>query len=185
MFKRSTFAGWVAVGLLLLVVAVQFVIAQSADTTDEEKANAYFEDIQAAPYTDWAFEPGVPEGFYTGTPPHGLVLRTFINDLVAEAVGSGADAFPEGSVIVKENHMPGDVDVAGMERHAAVEGFEGNLDALTVMVKIAGYNPEAGDWFWAKYQPDGSILAAGQPAGCIGCHGQVAANDYVYDASLK
>ena len=173
------FTGLVAIGLLFLVA-----VAQSA-MSDEERANAYFEDIQAAPYTDWAFETGVPAGFYTGTPPHGLVLRSFINDIVAEAAGSGAAAFPEGSLIVKENHMPGDVDVASMARHAAVEGFEGNLDTLTYMVKLPGYNPEAGDWFWAKQQPDGTILAAGKPDGCIGCHGQVADNDYVFDTSLK
>ena len=154
-------------------------------SNDEEMAAQYFEEINAAPYTDWTPEPGVPEGFYTGNVPHGLILRTFINDAAAGAVGSGADAFPEGSILVKENHLPGDVDVESMENHAAVEGFEGDLESLTYMVKVSGYNPEAGDWFWGKQNPDGEIVAVGQPDGCIGCHGQVADNDYVFDASLS
>lgn len=152
---------------------------------DESMAMGYLEELTAAPYTDWAFEPGVPEGFYTGNAPHGLILRTFINDITVEAVGSGADAFPEGSILVKENHLPGDIDVESMENHAAVEGFEGDISDITYMVKVAGYNPEVGDWFWAKQTLEGEIIAAGQPDGCIGCHTQVADNDYVFDASLS
>jgi len=25
----------------------------------------------------------------------------------------------------------------------------------TVMYKVEGYNPDAGDWFWVKYSPQG------------------------------
>jgi len=42
------------------------------------------------------------------------------------------------------------------------------LAAITAMNKIKGYNPEAGDWFWVKYAPDGKALKKGKPAGCIG-----------------
>ena len=160
------------------------VWAQS-EMSDEEQAAAFFEEVNAAPYTEWAFEPGVPEGFYVGQEPHGMILQSYINDVTVEAVGSGAEAFPEGSIIVKENHMPGDVDVTAMTLQDAVEEFDGELAALTYMVKMPGYNPAAGDWFWAKQQPDGTIDAAGKPAGCIGCHSQVADNDYVFNASLS
>jgi LPXTG-motif cell wall-anchored protein len=44
------------------------------------------------------------------------------------------------------------------------------------MYKVEGYNPEGGDWFWAKYQPDGSVDAAGKVASCAGCHLGIADN---------
>lgn len=115
----------------------------------------------------WHYETGQPAGFYEGSEPHGAILQTFMNDIAFDAVGSSLDAFPPGAIFVKENYTP-----------------ERVLDATTVMVKIDGYNPEAGDWFWAKYQPDGSLDAAGRPDGCIACHTQVSDNDFVYDATL-
>ena len=159
-----------------------FVIAQDGD--DAEVATGYFNDILEAPYTDWPFQPGVEEGYYVGQAPHGMVLRSYVNDLALAAFGSGAEAFPEGSIIVKENHMAGDLDLSGMEAQTPVADFAGALDAITYMVKVPGYNPDAGDWFWAKIQPDGTIDVAGKGAGCIGCHTQVAANDFVFNAPL-
>ena len=153
--------------------------------SDEDTVTQLFQEVSEAVYTNWAFQPGVPEGYYVGQQPHGLVLRSYANDIALEGVGSGADAFPEGSIIVKENHMPGDVDTASMEPQAPVAEFKGQLDAITYMVKMPGYNPDAGDWFWAKIQPGGAIDVAGKGAGCIGCHTQVAENDYVFNSSLK
>ena len=166
----------------LCLVFGLFVLAQDSD--DGETATTYLNEILEAPYTDWPFEPGVPEGYYVGQAPHGMVLQTFMNDISLAALGTGAEAFPEGSIIVKENHMAEGIDLSSMEAQDAVEGFEAQLDAITYMVKVPGYNPEAGDWFWAKMQPDGTIDAAGKPAGCIGCHMQVTANDWVFNASL-
>jgi cytochrome c551/c552 len=48
------------------------------------------------------------------------------------------------------------------------------------MRKEQGFAPQEGDWFWAKYKPDGTVEAAGQPAGCLSCHGAVRSNDYVF-----
>ena len=51
------------------------------------------------------------------------------------------------------------------------------------MYKVAGYNPEASNWFWAKYSPKGEIAMGGKAAGkvpmCIECHGMKKANDYI------
>ncbi len=54
--------------------------------------------------------------------------------------------------------------------------------SLTAMYKReAGYDPEDGDWFWAKYNPDDTVqknpagvalagrVAKGAPHGCIAC----------------
>lgn len=164
----------------------------SAQSSDEATAKNVWDLIhnQAYEFT-WHYEPGAPPGFYRGNEPHGKVLRTFYNNIAYDAVEAKLGAFPVGSILVKENHITGHQSgEAGAEAaqdgsNRAVEDFVPNLEAITVMVKIAGYNPEAGNWFWAKYQPDGSLDAVGKPEGCIGCHGQVADNDYVFDASLK
>jgi len=179
---------WLLGTLLTVIGLIGFAVWAQSEMSDEERATADFESLVAAPYTDWPFEPGVPEGYYIGQQPHGLILRSFVNDIALEAIGSDAEAFAEGSIIVKENHVDdhteGDAEAEAPEPQTAVPDFEGNLESLTFMVKVPGYNPEAGDWFWAKMQPDGTIDAAGQPAGCIGCHGQVADNDYVFNAPL-
>jgi hypothetical protein len=156
------------------------VLAQQAGD-DNSRATQFFDEIMAAPYTEWAFEPNVPAGYYVGVEPHGMILRTFVNDIALNDGQGDAEAFSEGAIIVKENHMPGETDISNLEPQAAAEGFEGNLAALTFMVKVPGYNPEAGDWFWAKTTPDGSIDAAGKPKGCIECHGQVADQDFVFN----
>jgi hypothetical protein len=38
------------------------------------------------------------------------------------------------------------------------------------MYKVKDYNPDAGDWFWAKYGPTGEVMAAGKIDSCINCH---------------
>lgn len=48
------------------------------------------------------------------------------------------------------------------------------------MYKIAGYNPDGGDWYWAKYKADGTVEAAGQPKGCINCHRVQQDNDWLF-----
>jgi hypothetical protein len=61
---------------------------------------------------------------------------------------------PDGAIIVKENYG---------------ENKE-KLMAVTPMYKKKGYNPDAGDWFWAKYGPKGKVMTAGKVEGCINCH---------------
>lgn len=163
-----------------LIVFGALVLAQQAED-DSTRATRHFDEITAAPYTEWPFEPNVPDGYYVGVEPHGMILRTFLNDIALQDTQGESEVFSEGAIIVKENHMPGDTDISEMEAQAPVEGFEGNLAALTFMVKVPGYNPDVGDWFWAKMTPDGSIDAAGKPDGCIACHSQVVDKDYVFN----
>ncbi|MEX2536658.1 MAG: cytochrome P460 family protein [Trueperaceae bacterium] len=171
------------IGLLVAFAAITLgalVLAQQPGD-DASRATQYFNEINAAPYTDWPFEPNVPEGFYVGVEPHGMILRTFLNDIALEDTQGDESSFSEGAIIVKENHMPGETDISMMEAQAPVEGFDGNLAAVTFMVKVPGYNPEAGNWFWAKMAPDGAIDAAGKAQGCIACHSQAAERDYVFN----
>ena len=49
----------------------------------------------------------------------------------------------------------------------------------SVIVKVNGYDPDNRDWFWAMYEPDGTVLAEGSPGGCISCHEGMRSNDFV------
>jgi hypothetical protein len=90
-----------------------------------------------------------------------MLLTTYLNELALSAIEGGTE-LPGGAIVVKENFMP-----------------DSSLAAITVMHKVPGYAPEAGDWFWAKYLPDGTAEAAGRVAGCTGCHGANADADYL------
>jgi len=116
----------------------------------------------------WHFIPGKPMGMYAGAEPHGAQLRTFVNNIAFDAINAKNGEYPYGAVIVKENYSP-----------------EGMLGAITVMQKIEGFDPDAGDWAWAKYKPDGEVLKAGKVTGCIACHSAVSGQDYVYSTTIK
>ena len=108
---------------------------------------------------------------YKGTEPHGALLTTYVNKPALAAIKGKKGTMPADAIIVKENYMP-----------------DKKLAAITVMYKVAGYNPEVGDWFWAKYTPDGKIEAEGKSGManmCIGCHGKAKGNDFLFTGELK
>ena len=151
--------------------------------SDEETASSTWKLINDQSYAfTWHYEPGSPPGFYKGSPPHGKVLRTFYNNIAFDATQTRSGTFPLGSVLVKENHLS---QRKLSESKGVIKNFTPNLKSVTVMVKMpSGYNPKAGDWFWAKYQPDGTVVVAGKVESCAACHAQRAKNDYVFDAQL-
>lgn len=113
-------------------------------------------------YTAWRFFPG-KEGIYPGQSPHGAYLKVYVNDVAYQAAKEGRP-MPYGAIIVKENY--------GKDQKT--------LMAVTPMYKVAGYNPDGGDWFWAKYGPDGKVMAAGKVQGCIQCHSVHKTKDWRY-----
>ena len=119
------------------------------------------------PYTKWDLWPGT-EKMYEGTQPHGAFLTTYVTKGAMSTIEKKKGKFSQGAMIVKENYMP-----------------DKTLAAITVMYKAKGYNPEAGDWFWAKYNPDGSVAAEGKVEGCIKCHSAKADNDWVFTGEVK
>ena len=119
------------------------------------------------PYTNWKLWPGT-EKMYEGTQPHGAFLTTYVTKGARQAIEKKKGKFVQGAIIVKENYMP-----------------DKTLAAVTVMYKAKGYNPEAGDWFWAKYKPDGSVEKEGKVGGCIKCHSAKADNDWVFTGDIK
>ena len=112
-----------------------------------------------SPYTNWSFWDD-HQGLQKGGGPHAPQHRVYVNTL---GITSKKVPANNGTIIVKEN-----ID------------DNNTLIALTVMHKVAGYNPAGGDWFWAKYSAAGKIEMAGKIKGCLGCHTSVKENDFIF-----
>lgn len=107
----------------------------------EKMAAELWSVMQDAKYREnWKMWPG-KEALYEGTVPHGVFLTTYVNDAAHNAIVNKAGMMPYGAMIIKENYKP-----------------DKSLAAFTVMHKVKGFNPEAGDWFWAKLDPDGKVM---------------------------
>jgi hypothetical protein len=144
----------------------------SADLPNADAAAVMEYVNEANPYGEWGTWPAdqwndFSTNLVSGA-PHGNVVRIYVNDVALGAADSFDGSLPEGSMIVKENYVGTDPESPG------------ELDALTIMYKVDGFNPEAGDWFWVKAKPDGSqVDAEGAVEGCIGCHSQENNQDFV------
>ncbi len=122
--------------------------------------------IGQEPYKNWAMWPGKGE-MYKGTEPHGAFITVFVNDIALKSI-KNKKQMGNNAIIIKENYTP-----------------DKKLAAITVMYKVKGYNPDAGDWFWAKYKPDFEIEAEGKVGMCIGCHAAAKDNDYIYTGKMS
>ena len=155
------------VSILILTFGLTPVADSFAGGSDAEHAAKIWNTIQKDDYRDtWQLYPGKGK-LYAGTHPHGAFLTTYVNGPAMEGLTSGAKELPYGSILIKENYKP-----------------DKTLAAITVMERVKGYNPDAGDWFWVKFSPKGEVMTkdvekdgkkktvslAGKPKGCIGCH---------------
>ena len=121
---------------------------------------------------NWTEYPGL-EGFQPGNSPHGNYLKYYLN----KTAKSNTDEFPYGSIIIKENYMAKDAK---------------KLGPVTVMARLKGYDSDNYDWYWVKYNPDGTLdtnpkgmklagaVAQGMDSGCISCHAGADGDDYVF-----
>jgi len=85
-----------------------------------------------------------------------------------------SSTLPDRSIVVKENYA----------------GDGTTLAAITVMYRSKGYNSDAGDWYWVKYNPDGTVAStppdkgsmrlSGRPKGCIECHNSAEGGDFAF-----
>jgi hypothetical protein len=118
--------------------------------------------------------------FYPGASPHGTFLRMYYNVVTVGDVPYHA--------VVKDNYGG-----EGATLEAVAESPADFLMAVTVMLqREAGYDPDNNDWFWVKYAADGSIdkndmgmalagrVAKGMTMGCIACHANAGAGDYLF-----
>ena len=101
-----------------------------------------------------------------GTEPHGAFITVYVNGIAYDSI-TGKKVLENNSIVLKENYTPAK-----------------KLAAITIMYKVKGYNPEGGDWFWVKYDPDFQILKEGKVKGCLGCHGNVKDNDYIFTGKV-
>lgn len=151
---------------ILAVAAVSFIFGSWALAEGPKPApDALWEYItETSPYEQWQFWPD-HQGLQPGRAPHGELNRVYVND---RAYNSSKPPVQYGSILVKENHNKDE-----------------ELQAITVMYKVRGYNPNDGDWFWAKYDTEGNADIYGKPKGCIGCHGTRADNDFILVHEFK
>lgn len=155
-------------GLAALAAPVLGFAAQEAQTPPQAEAQAVYTYMtETSPYQQWSLWPG-KDKLYPGTQPHGALLTTYVNELAEKAIMGKQEAagLPDGSMIVKENYSP-----------------DKELMAVTAMYKKRGFAPEAGDWFWIKWTPDGKIESAGKVDGCIECHQKAKSNDYLFTSA--
>lgn len=96
------------------------------------------------------------QGILPSESVHGVAMQTWYNDIAYDALMIiDINTMPENSIIVKEGYQ----DANGTD-----------INTITVMKKINGYNPDAGDWYWASFNPDGSSNASGIVDFCVSCH---------------
>ena len=119
---------------------------------------------KTSPYKLWKFWPD-HQGMQPGRAPHGPYHKVYVNDRL---YSSSKTPVQNGSIEVKENY-----------------NRSKKLKVITVMYKVMGYNPGAGDWFWVKYSPNGRVGKSGKPRGCVGCHSTRAANDFILVHEFK
>lgn len=125
--------------------------------------------LQRSNYKNWKGANGQAPDFQKGESPHGVLIKTYVDKVASRNIKD----LPPGSVIVKENYSP-----------------DKKLMAITVMQRSKGYDPEHGDWYYAKYNPDGKIATtppemksmpvAGKFMMCIECHSGADGNDFAF-----
>jgi hypothetical protein len=171
MMRKALGSGIVALVVLLAVGGVYAIHELNPAETrvpmpgaDAGALHGYI--MKDTPYKSWQLWPGKGR-LYEGVEPHGSFLTTYVNDTAYRSI-TQKEGMKDGSIIVKENYSK-----------------DKEFMFLTVMYMIKGYNPDAGDWFWAKYDRDGSVMASGKVEGCIKCHGRRKDNDYIYTGTVK
>ncbi|TWT64027.1 cytochrome P460 family protein [Rubinisphaera italica] len=170
-------------GLFLCLGLAQFVMAQSGTRNSPQQQQnqntqgsaprneAPFDDrfwgfLKQAQYQNWASLPGIPSDGYPGNSPHGKHVKLYVNRTAA----ADQNAFQSGSILVKENY-----DESGK-----------TLMAVTVMYRSKGFAPDAGDWYWAKYESNGRVSTmnnmriSGRVGMCIDCHQSAQGDDFVF-----
>lgn len=153
-------------------------VKKEDEIAPERIASNLWDLIQTENYSKrWYYWPGEKE-FYKGVHPHGALLTTYVNSIAVEAIENKEGEMRDGAIVVKENY-----------------NAEKDLQAITVMFKLAGFDKEHNNWFWVKYNPAGKvdtmeedgkeIELAGTPELCVSCHKNQVLNDYLFTGSLK
>jgi hypothetical protein len=103
---------------------------------------------------------------------HASPKDVYVNEAGAEAATTRSFPFPEGSLLVKEIT---DADTL-------------TVRVIAAMRKVAGFDPDNGDWQYAMFERNGDGSFAGDwlPVGhdmhamCVGCHTGAKDRDYAF-----
>ena len=148
--------------VVCLLVFTALLSEAGEDSIPADPGKVWTHITECNPYLGWGTWPGYP-GIYPGKSPHGAFLKLYANGIALKAAREGKP-MPNGAIIVKENY--------GKDQKT--------LMAITPMYKVKGYNPDAADWFWAKYAPDGTVAKSGKVKGCIDCHRTQEDKDWLF-----
>lgn len=143
-----------------LAAAAALVVACASLGSPEDQSTAASLWRESQGYTSWGRFAG-HSGIEPGKSPHGKFISTYVQQRGATAKGLP----PYGTIVLKENYRSQD---------------PGSLDSLTVMKRIEGFDPENGDWFWARYTPSGKLTHAGKVAMCSDCHFDAGGDDFLF-----
>lgn len=166
-----------AAGGLLLMSGVVTAAGMFGGADDVAYAGKLWQAMERAGYIG---RDGLMSTPYTGVHPHGAILDTIEGKLSLDG--------QRDTLIVKRNYGG-----EGVNKQAVANNPEKWLQAVTVMYKRSGYDPETGDWFWVKFSPAGEVLknpkgaalagrvGKGGDAGCIACHKSAPGGDMVFN----
>jgi len=174
MFIFSTFTLFTDVFGLRLMQAVGEQEMAFGGQNDVAFANMLWKAMKG--YETWPMKSTVDPG----TSPHGKFLRLYYNIV-------NIDQKPY-HVIIKDNFGGEGATLETVSKSPAKY-----LAAVTVMLqREAGYDADNNDWFWVKYNVDGTLdkspqgmalagrVAKGLDTGCIACHSKAKDTDYLF-----
>lgn len=157
-----------AAAIVAVTVAGGYAVAQ--DHNDPGFATALWDQIAAQRLVGPDALGAVP--YAREGQAHGATLVTFQSEVTVEGI--------TGVVLVKRSY--GD----DATREDIIAHPNDGLTNVTVMFKREGYDPDAGDWFYAMYAPTGMVgemdgmTMAGMVGMCSGCHVNAPGDDYVF-----
>ena len=141
------------------------VLLLSVVVLAQEAAAGVAEDV--AGYWSWE-RANVQKSFEPSA--HPVAKDIYFNEAAGPSVHDGSFPHAEGSIFVKET-----LDAATLQ-----------VSVLTTMRKVAGFNPDGGDWQYGMFerQQDGSFMGGWMDvegaAMCIGCHVDASAKDFTF-----
>lgn len=160
--------------IILMLASMPLVAAESAAAAGQPKDDAYAAKLWAYMLNNQLVGDQRMRSFpFIGSRPHGSIQEVITTE--AEIDGH------LGRLIVKHNYGAKE----GLSPKAVYTAKQSeNYEALTIMFqREQGYDAANDDWFWAEYEPDGSVLnfqgqqLSGRAPACLGCHTPLGGRD--------
>ena len=101
-------------------------------------------------YADWE-QSAAWRGIQESNTSHDAYTEIWFNDIAwAQYAPQAGGEMPPGSLVAKQSYK----DAQGEEKAN-----------FTAMMKL-----DDGEWLWAAWNPQGTLVRSGQPAFCVDCH---------------